>query len=116
MDSIFELGDYVDELKKKDKKSYNLFNQIYSFYSEVGTMKMVPSMEQFALNNFSKKDESGRVIEEIEEVFEKLENQMIINIFNEWTCQGTLYNPLRSKRPGMGRDHDEERHKAGTSD
>ena len=65
----------------------------------------------FVLNNFGKKDESGNIIEGIQEVFDRLENQRIINIFNEWTCQGTLYNPLRSKRPGMSRDHTKEKDK-----
>ena len=105
MDSIFELEDYINKLKKDDEKSYRLFNRIYSFYSEIGTMKMVPSMERFASNNFGKKEKSGKIIESVEEVFLKLEKQRIFNIFNEWTCQGTLYNPLRSNRPGMSRDN-----------
>ena len=111
MDSIFELEDYINKLKKDDEDSYRLFNRIYSFYSEIGTMKMVPSMEQFALNNFGRKDESGNIIESVEEVFEKLKKQRIVNIFNEWTCQGTLYNPLISNRPGMSRDHSKEKDK-----
>ena len=113
MDSIFELEGYINKLKNEDERFYKLFNRIYSFYSEVGTMDIVPSMKQFVLNNFGKKDESGHIIEGIEEVFERLENQRIINIFNEWTCQGTLYNPLRSNRPGMGRDLAEERKNIG---
>ena len=111
MDSIFELENYINKLKKDDEELYRLFNRIYSFYSEIGTMKMVSSMELFALNNFGKKDESGNIIESIQEVFDKLENQRILNIFNEWTCQGTLYNPLRSNRPGMSRDHTKEKDK-----
>ncbi len=111
MDSIFELGDYINKLKKDDEKSYRLFNRIYSFYSDIGTMKMVPSMERFTLNNFGKKEKSGSIIESVEEVYVKLEKQRILNIFNEWTCQGTLYNPLRSNRPGMSRDLTKEKDK-----
>lgn len=111
MDSIFELENYVNDLKDEDKESYKLFNRIYSFYCEIGTMKIFPTMEQFVLDNFAKKDKSGNIIERVKDVIEKLENQKIINIFNKWTCQGTLYNPLRSNRPGMGRDSAEERNK-----
>jgi hypothetical protein len=108
MDSIFELEDYINDLRKNDDESFRRFYQIYSFYSEVGNMNIVPSMESFVLNNFGKKDKSGHIISGVEEVFENLENQKIINIFNEWTCQGTLYNPLRSNRPGMSRDRSQQ--------
>ncbi len=111
MDSIFELENYINKLKKDDEESYRLFNRIYSFYSEIGTMKMVPSMEQFVLNNFGKKGKSGNIIESVEEVIVKLEKQRVVNIFNKWTCQGTLYNPLRSNRPGMSHDIAKEKDK-----
>ena len=41
----------------KDEKSFRLCKQFIGY-----TMKMVPSMEQFTLNNFGKKDESGGTI------------------------------------------------------
>ncbi len=110
MDSILELENMVNDLKKVDEESYKLFNRIYSFYSEFGTLKIVPSMKPLVLSYFGKKDDSS-LTSKVEEVFENLEKQKIINIFNEWTEQGTLYNSLRSKRPGMNRDLSEERSK-----
>lgn len=109
MDSIFELEYNVNDLKKADEKSYKLFNRIYSFYSEVGTLKIVPSMKPLVLSYFGKRNDSGQLTSKVEDVFENLEKQRIINIFNEWTGQGTLYNSLRSERPGMNRDLSEER-------
>lgn len=97
MDSIFELEDYVNELKKEDTRSYKLFKEIYSYYSEVGTMDITPSMKMFVLNNFGKRDESGSIIEGVKEVFNRLEKQRIINIFNEWTCQGNSLQPPKVK-------------------
>jgi len=104
MDSIFELEYSVNELKKDDEKSYKLFNRIYSFYSDFGTLKILPSMKPLVLSYFGERDDSGQLTSKVEDVFENLEKQKIINIFNEWTGQGTLYNSLRSKRPGMNRD------------
>ena len=108
MDSIFELEYFVNDLKKVDEKSYKLFNRIYSFYSEVGTLKIVPSMKPLVLSYFGEKDDSGQLTSKAEDVVENLEKQRVINIFNEWTGQGTLYNSLRSNRPGMNRDLSEE--------
>ncbi len=109
MDSIFKLEYKLNDLKKVDKKSYNLFNRIYSFYSEVGTLKIFPSMKPLFYSYFGERDDSGQLTSKVEDVIENLEKQRIINIFNEWTGQGTLYNSLRSKRPGMNRDHLENR-------
>jgi hypothetical protein len=108
MDSIFELEYNVNDLKKVDEKSYKLFNRIYSFYSEVGTLKIVPSMKPLVLSYFGERDDSGQLTSKVEDVFENLEKQRIINIFNERSGQGTLYNSLRSNRPGMNRDLSEE--------
>jgi len=109
MDSIFELEYNVNELKKDDEKSYKLFNRIYSFYSDFGTLKILPPMKPLFLGYFGERDDSGQLTSKVEDVFENLEKQKIINIFNEWTGQGTLYNSLRSKRPGMNRDLSEKR-------
>jgi hypothetical protein len=100
MDSIFELEYNVNELKKDDEKSYKLFNQIYSFYSDFGTLKILPSMKPLVLSYFGERNDSIQLTSKVEDEFENLEKQKIINISNEWTGQGTLYNPLRSKRPG----------------
>lgn len=108
MDSIFKLEYKLNDLKKIDEKSYNLFNRIYSFYSEVGTLKIFPAMKPLFLSYFGERDDSGQIISKVEDVIEKLEKQSLINIFNEWTGQGTLYNSLRSKRPGMKRDLSEK--------
>jgi hypothetical protein len=61
-------------------------------------------MKPLVLSYFGERDDSGQLTSKVEDVFENLEKQKIINIFNEWTGQGTLYNSLRSKRPGMNRD------------
>ena len=111
MDSIFKLEYKLNDLKKIDEKSYNLFNRIYSFYSEVGTLKIFPAMKPLFLSYFGERDDSGQIISKVEDVIENLEKQSLINIFNEWTGQGTLYNSLRSKRPGMNRDLSEKRTK-----
>lgn len=105
MDSILELERVVDDLKMGDLESYKLFNSIFSFYSETGHLKISPMMKPLFLEYFGEKDSSGNLISSEDEVFEKLENQSIVNVYNEFTGQGTLYNSLRSKRPGMAADN-----------
>ncbi len=104
MDSIFELENRLNNLKEEDEKSFKLFKRIYSYYSEVGNLKLLSSMKPLFLGYFGKKDDTGQLISKPEDVFGKLENQRIVNIYNEWTGQGTLYNTLRSRRPGMDSD------------
>ena len=101
MDSIFELENKLKNLKKEDEKSYKLFKKIYSYYSEVGKLEISTSLIPLFLGYFGEKDVSGKLTSKPEDVVENLENQRIINIYNRWTGQGTLYNSLRSKRPGM---------------
>ena len=104
MDSILEFEDIINNLKKVDKQSYKLFNDIFSYYCDFGTLKIIPSIKPIILKYFGKRDSNGKLISSEDEVFESVRKQEIINIFNEWTGQGTLYNSLRSKRPGMSRD------------
>ena len=101
MDSILEFEDMINNLKKVDKQSYKLFNNIFSYYCDFGTLKIIPSIKPIILKYFGKRDSNGKLISTEDEVFESVRKQKIINIFNEWTGQGTLYNSLRSKRPGM---------------
>ncbi len=109
MDSILGLENKINNLKKSDKESYKLFNRIYSYYSDIGTLKIIPSIKPIVLKYFGKRDSNGQLISKKDEVFENVAKQRIINIFNEWTGQGTLYNSLRSKRPGMSSEPSEER-------
>lgn len=104
MDSILELENRVNDLKDKDKTSYNLFKTIYSFYCDTGTLKISENMKPLFLKYFGEWDGSGNLISSEDEVLEKLKNQRIVNVYNELTGQGTLYNSLRSKRPGMTGD------------
>lgn len=105
MDSILELEQKVNNLKNKDFESYRMFNTIFSFYSETGHLKISPQMKPLFLEYFGEKDSSGNLISSEDEVLEKLENQSIVNVYNEFTGEGTLYNSLRSKRPGMTADN-----------
>jgi hypothetical protein len=54
MDSIFELENYVNDLRKEDDESLDYFIKFFH-YSEVGTMKIVPLGNSLFLNNFGKK-------------------------------------------------------------
>ena len=81
-------------LKKVDKQSYKLFNDIFSYYCDFGTFKIIPSIKPIILKYFGKRDSNGKLISS-EKVFESVRKQRIINIFNEWTGQGTLYNSLK---------------------
>ena len=109
MDSILEFEDMINNLKKVDKQSYKLFNDIFSYYCDFGTLKIIPSIKPIILKYFGKRDSSGKLISSEDEVFESVRKQKIVNIFNEWTGQGTLYNSLRSKRPGMSREPSDAR-------
>jgi len=111
MDSILELENKINDLKKVDKESYKLFNRIYSYYCNFGTLKIIPTIKPIVLKYFGKRDIDGQLISKEDEVFENVRKQRIVNIFNEWTGQGTLYNSLRSKRPGMNSEPSEERKK-----
>jgi galactose-1-phosphate uridylyltransferase len=111
MDSIFELENNIKALKQADKYSYNLFNRIFSFYSDVGSLNILPSTKPLFFSYFGQRDKNGELTSNIDDVIENLENQRIVNIFNEWTGQGTLYNSLRSRRPGMNIDLAEKRNK-----
>ena len=95
MDSILGLENKINNLKKSDKESYKLFNRIYSYYSDIGTLKIIPSIKPIVLKYFGKRDSNGQLISKKDEVFENVAKQRIINIFNEWTGQGTLYNSLK---------------------
>lgn len=108
MDSILELENRLNNLKNEDQSLYKLFEEIYSYYYDHGTLKISPSMRNLFLNYFGEKDSSGNLISNEEEVIGKLEDQRILNVYNEYTGQGTLYNSLRSKRPGMTGDSDSE--------
>jgi len=111
MDSILELENKINDLKKVDKESYKLFDRIYSYYCNFGTLKIIPTIKPIVLKYFGKRDIDGQLISKEDEVFENVRKQRIVNIFNEWTGQGTLYNSLRSKRPGMNSEPSEERKK-----
>ena len=109
MDSILRLEDRINNLKEVDKESYKLFNRIFSYYCDFGTLKIIPSIKPIVLKYFGNRDSNGQLISKKDEVFENVAKQRIVNIFNEWTGQGTLYNSLRSKRPGMNSELSEER-------
>ena len=55
MNSIFELSNILNNLKREDEKSYELFSQIYSFYSEVGKLNILQSMRPLFIRYFGGK-------------------------------------------------------------
>lgn len=104
MTSIIELEDKINNLKTDDNESYKIFKRIYSVYSGTGTMKIPPGLKNKVDGYFSTKNESGNPTETQKQILHKLENQKIVKTFNRLTGEGALFNYIRTKRPGMGKD------------
>ncbi len=79
---ITNLLELVNKLPKKEK---DLFERFYSVESSVANLKIPKEMEKFVKNKFG--------------LVEKVENQRIISINNNFTGEGSLFNELRSLRP-----------------
>lgn len=101
MNSIINLEDKINELKKTDNNSYKLFKSIFEFSSASGTMKIPSTFKKKLLSYFGNRDENGKFIESEEEVIERIRTQKVVKTYNKWTGEGSLFNSLRASRPGM---------------
>lgn len=101
MNSILELEDKVNTLKREDEKQYRAINNIFHFSSATGSMVIPGSYRKKVIQLFGKKDDEGNVIESEDEVIKRIETQKVIKTYNKWTGSGSLFNSLRAARPGM---------------
>jgi galactose-1-phosphate uridylyltransferase len=104
MNSILELEDRINTLKKEDKESYKAINGIFNVSSATGSMKIPSTYRKRILELFGKKDHDGNIIESEEEVVKRIETQKVVKTYNKWTGNGSLFNSLRAARPGMGEE------------
>jgi hypothetical protein len=95
------LEDKIDELKKEDRDSFNLFNNIFHVSSASGRIEIPVSFREKVRAYFGNKDEQGNIIEPKKEVIERIQTQKVIKTYNKWTGEGSLFNSLRASRPGM---------------
>jgi len=82
MKSILSLSKYVKNLSKKDK---DLFSRIYTVTEDVGALKIPKEMKEWVVSRFG----SVRAVE----------NQKIVRVDNNVTCESALFNELRAMRP-----------------
>lgn len=101
MNSILELEDKVNTLKREDEKQYRAINNIFHFSSATGSMVIPGSYRKKVVQLFGKKDDEGNVIESEDEVIKRIETQKVIKTYNKWAGSGSLFNSLRAARPGM---------------
>lgn len=101
MNSILEIEDKVNILKKEDEDSFRSINNIFHISSATGSMKIPYAYKNKALELFGKRNSEGKIIETTNEVTERIENQKVVKIYNKWTGSGSLFNSLRSSRPGI---------------
>jgi len=101
MNSILDLEENINKLKKEDGDSFRLFNSIFHVSSASGELKIPSSFGEKVRSYFGNKDESGKIIESKNEVIERIQTQKIVKTYNKWTGEGSLFNSLRAIRPGM---------------
>ncbi len=105
-----DLKKRVEILKETDKTTYSTLKRIYTIDSGVGSQVIPDSFKNKILGYFGRHDASGKLLENPEEVFNRIEHQKIIKITNEWTGESTLFNSLRADRPGIrGSDIEKEK-------
>jgi len=83
--SIWELDEVVKGLSKESRE---VFDRIYEYYVEVGTLKLPDEIRDWAKNRFG-----------------ECERQRIVRVFNRFTFESTLFNELRAKRPIDAKDN-----------
>ena len=110
MNSIFEIN---DELSKKSKAFREIFNRIYDIRFVDADIVIPDSFKKKVIGYFSSLVDSakgseivsiGRVKdgrEKEEFILEKVEKQKVLKIYNRFSGEGTLFNYLRSMRPGV---------------
>ena len=101
MNSIIDLEDKIEELKKEDRDSFNLINRIFRVSSASGKLEIPLSFREKVHTYFGKKDKHGNIVEPKKEVIERIRTQKVVKTYNKWTGEGSLFNSLRASRPGM---------------
>lgn len=101
MNSILELEDKINTLKKEDEEKYRAVNSIFHVSSASGSMIIPASYQKKVLELFGKRDYERNITESKEEVIKRLESQKIVKTYNKWTGSGSLFNSLRAARPGI---------------
>jgi len=108
--SIMDFDNRIQYLRRTDESNYSLLERIFSFDSQTGSQVIPQSLRSKVLNYFGRRDSSRNIIETPEEVVERIEKQKIVKINNIWTGESTLFNSLRSDRPGIrGSDVEKEK-------
>lgn len=100
MASIMELENKINMIKEQDPNSYKIFKSIFEVSSALGTMRFPRSFHEKAWKYFGIR-ENGKLVESQNETLNRLKHQRVINIYNRWTGEGSLFNSLRADRPGM---------------
>lgn len=98
MGSIIELKNKLDMLKREEKE---LFERIFNVFISEGEIEIPHTFRSKVREYFGDRDEHGNIIESEDEVVKRLKNQEVIRILNKWTGEGSLFNCLRSSKPGM---------------
>ncbi len=99
--SIMDFEKRVKSLHETDAKAYSTLKRIYRFDSGIGVQVIPDSFKTKIVDYFGWRDNFGRIIESPEDVVARIEHQKIIKITNRWTGESTLFNSLRSIRPGI---------------
>lgn len=103
MPSILQLEKKIRQLEVEDPTAHEILTDIFSISSSTGDMEFPESFQEKAWHYFGAKTE-GRITESRDQVLQRLEKQQIINVYNRWTGEGSLFNSLRAQRPGMSAD------------
>ncbi|GAB6055870.1 hypothetical protein JCM15415_11860 [Methanobacterium movens] len=109
MNSIINLKERINELKKTDKLSYKVLISIYDVDFGIGIMEM-PSELENKFKAYFRSNNNQQGSDKQEDVRFNIKNQGIIKTYNKWTHEGALFNHLRINRPGM-KNKDSPEHK-----
>jgi hypothetical protein len=108
--TILKLPGKVKKLEKEDPDSFKIFMDIFQLSSSEGRMEFPETFQNKAWQYFGVKKQ-GHITESKDQVIKRLKKQRIINIYNDWTGEGSLFNSLRAERPGISVDEREKEHK-----
>ena len=98
MATITELKKIVDKLPEEKRKT---FNRIFKFSISVGRVVIPDTCEGLAWQYFGSEKMSSWSTEKPSNVSKRLSKQKIVRIRNMVTGEESLFNELRSNRPGM---------------
>lgn len=108
MNSILEIEDKINMLKKEDPNQYKVIDDIFHISNSTGSLVIPHSYKNKVLELFGKKDNEGDIIESLEDVVKRIESQKVVKTYNKWTGNGSLFNSLRAKRRGIEREQKED--------